>query len=50
MFRLLPHAQLAVLPGTDHMTLVKRNDWEVSMIGAFPDAPMPELKEIPEGR
>ena len=50
MFRLLPHAQLAVLPGTDHMTLVKRNDWEVSMIGAFLDAPMPELKEIPEGR
>jgi pimeloyl-ACP methyl ester carboxylesterase len=23
MFRLLPNAQLAVLPGTDHMTIVK---------------------------
>jgi pimeloyl-ACP methyl ester carboxylesterase len=44
MFRLLPHAQLAVLPGTDHMTLVKRADWQVSMIEAFLDAPMPEAK------
>jgi pimeloyl-ACP methyl ester carboxylesterase len=41
MFRLLPHAQLAVLPGTDHMTLVDRADWQVSMINAFLDAPMP---------
>jgi pimeloyl-ACP methyl ester carboxylesterase len=42
MFRLLPHAQLAVLPGTDHMTLVKRAAWQVSMIEAFLDAPMPK--------
>jgi pimeloyl-ACP methyl ester carboxylesterase len=35
MFRLLPHAQLAVLPGTDHMTLVRRAAWQVSMIEAF---------------
>ncbi|MGB7291451.1 MAG: alpha/beta hydrolase [Thermodesulfobacteriota bacterium] len=41
MFRLLPHAQLAVLPGTDHMTLVERRDWLVSMIEAFLNAPMP---------
>ncbi|HZW35955.1 MAG TPA: alpha/beta hydrolase [Candidatus Deferrimicrobiaceae bacterium] len=41
MFRLLPHGQLAVLPGTDHMTLVTRADWQVSMIEAFLDAPMP---------
>ncbi|MGZ8449242.1 MAG: alpha/beta fold hydrolase [Candidatus Deferrimicrobiaceae bacterium] len=41
MFRLLPHARLAVLPGTDHMTLVTRADWQVSMIEAFLDAPMP---------
>ena len=41
VFRLLPHAQLAVLPGTDHMTLVKRADWLVLMIEAFLDAPMP---------
>jgi pimeloyl-ACP methyl ester carboxylesterase len=37
MFRLLPHGQLAVLPGTDHMTLVTRADWQVSMIEAFLD-------------
>jgi pimeloyl-ACP methyl ester carboxylesterase len=42
MFRLLPHAQLAILPGTDHMTIVKRADWQVSMIEAFLDAPMPD--------
>lgn len=41
MFRLLPYAQLAVLPGTDHMTLVERADWQVSMIEEFLDAPMP---------
>lgn len=39
MFWLLPHAQLAVLPGTDHMTLMQRADWQVSMIEAFLDAP-----------
>jgi pimeloyl-ACP methyl ester carboxylesterase len=42
MFRLLPHAQLAVLPGTDHIALVERVDWVLSMIAAFLDAPMPE--------
>ena len=41
MFRLLPHTQLAVLPGTDHMTIVQRADWQVSMIEAFLDAPTP---------
>ena len=35
MFRLLPHAQLAILPGVDLMTFVKRADWQVSMIEAF---------------
>jgi pimeloyl-ACP methyl ester carboxylesterase len=52
MFRLLPHAQLAVLPGTDHMTFVERADWQVSMIEAFLDAPMPgpsNLKATNEG-
>lgn len=38
----LPNAQLAVLPGTTHVTLVTRVDWLVSMITAFLDAPMPE--------
>jgi pimeloyl-ACP methyl ester carboxylesterase len=44
MFRLLPHAQLAVFPGTDHMTLVERADWQVSMIEVFLNASMPEAK------
>ncbi len=33
MLRLIPHAQLAVLPGTDHMQLVER--WPVAMIEQF---------------
>ena len=41
MFRLLPHAQLAVLPGTDHMTIVKRAEWQVSMVEAFLNRPAP---------
>ena len=40
MYRLLPHARLAVLPRTDHMELVERADWLVSMIETFLDAPM----------
>ena len=38
-FRLLPHAQLAVLPGTDHMQVTTRTGWLVPMIRAFLDAP-----------
>jgi pimeloyl-ACP methyl ester carboxylesterase len=38
----LPNSQLAVLPGTTHVTLVHRADWLLSMITAFLDAPMPE--------
>jgi pimeloyl-ACP methyl ester carboxylesterase len=37
----LPRSQLAVLPGTTHVTLVQRGDWLSSMIGAFLDAPHP---------
>ena len=44
MFRLLPNAQLAVLPGTDHMTIVNRSAWLVSMIEAFLNAPVPKAK------
>jgi pimeloyl-ACP methyl ester carboxylesterase len=40
----LPNSQLAVLPGTSHVTLVDRADWLVSMIDAFLDAPMPAAK------
>ncbi|MDT4847772.1 hypothetical protein FQZ97_818410 [compost metagenome] len=39
MFRLLPHAQLAVLPGTDHMQVTARTAWLAPMIGGFLDAP-----------
>jgi pimeloyl-ACP methyl ester carboxylesterase len=42
MFRLLPNAQLAILPGTSHMAIVNRADWLVSMIEAFLDAPAPK--------
>ncbi len=42
MFRLLPNAQLAVLPGTSHLAIVNRADWLVSMIEAFLDAPAPK--------
>lgn len=44
MLRLLPHAQLAVLPGIDHMQMVKRVDWQLSMIDTFLDMPMPEMQ------
>jgi len=37
-FRLLPHAQLAVLPGTDHMQVTSRTSWLVPMIEAFLNA------------
>jgi len=45
MFRLLPHAQLAILPGSDHFLPMQRSDWAVSMIEAFLNAPMPEPKK-----
>jgi pimeloyl-ACP methyl ester carboxylesterase len=41
-FRLLPHAQLAVLPGTDHMALTKRTTWLAPMVGEFLHAAMPK--------
>jgi pimeloyl-ACP methyl ester carboxylesterase len=34
----LPRARLAVLPGTTHVTLVRRTDWLSSMVGEFLDA------------
>lgn len=39
-YRLIPHAQLAVLPGTDHMSLTSRTEWLVPMIERFLDAPL----------
>jgi pimeloyl-ACP methyl ester carboxylesterase len=38
----LPRSQLAVLPGTTHVTLTDRAEWLASMITDFLDAPMPE--------
>ncbi len=35
----LPRAQLAVLPGTTHVTLVERAAWLTSMITEFLDTP-----------
>ncbi len=40
----LPRSQLAVLPGTTHVTLVERADWLLSMIIVFLDAPMPDAR------
>jgi pimeloyl-ACP methyl ester carboxylesterase len=37
----LPHMQLAVLPGTTHITLVDRTQWLVPMITGFLDASDP---------
>jgi len=37
-FRLLPHAQLAILPGTDHMKVTARTSWLAPMIAEFLDA------------
>jgi pimeloyl-ACP methyl ester carboxylesterase len=38
----LPASQLAVLPGTTHITLVHRAEWLTPMITEFLDAPMPQ--------
>jgi pimeloyl-ACP methyl ester carboxylesterase len=35
----LPLSQLAVLPGTTHVTVVDRTGWLLSMVTAFLDAP-----------
>jgi pimeloyl-ACP methyl ester carboxylesterase len=37
LFRLLPHTQLAILPGTEHMDIPSRTDLLVPMIEAFLD-------------
>jgi pimeloyl-ACP methyl ester carboxylesterase len=42
----LPNSQLAILPGTSHVTLVYRADLLLPMITLFLDAPMPEVSEM----
>jgi pimeloyl-ACP methyl ester carboxylesterase len=44
LMRLLPHAQLAVLPATDHAILTTRADWLIPMVEAFLNEPMPKPK------
>lgn len=36
----LPNSQLAILPGSSHVTVVDRADWLVPMINSFLDAPV----------
>ncbi len=40
----LPASQLAILPGTTHVTLMYRADWVTSMTDEFLNAPMPEAQ------
>jgi pimeloyl-ACP methyl ester carboxylesterase len=40
----LPNSQLAILPGTTHVTVVYRADLLLPILTAFLDAPMPEAK------
>jgi pimeloyl-ACP methyl ester carboxylesterase len=42
LYRLIPHAQLAILPGTDHMSVVNRTDYLLVMIPRFLDQPLAE--------
>ncbi len=39
LMRLIPHAQLAIFPGTDHMAMMTRAATLVPMLNAFLDAP-----------
>jgi pimeloyl-ACP methyl ester carboxylesterase len=40
----LPNSQLAILPGTTHVTIVDRTEYLIPMITEFLDKPMPEEK------
>jgi hypothetical protein len=40
----LPASQVAVVPGTMHITLFHRTDWLQSMVAEFLDAPLPEAQ------
>jgi pimeloyl-ACP methyl ester carboxylesterase len=46
MYRMVPRAQLAVLPGSSHFAPIERSDWIASMVRAFFNAPMPK----PQGK
>jgi pimeloyl-ACP methyl ester carboxylesterase len=40
----LPPSQLAVIPGTTHVSLLGRDEWLTPMVAQLLDAPMPEIK------
>jgi pimeloyl-ACP methyl ester carboxylesterase len=40
----LPDSQLAVLPGTSHVTVVDRTELLIPIVNSFLDKPMPESK------
>jgi len=40
----MPNSQLAILPGTSHVSLVSRTELLIPMINSFLDKPMPEPK------
>jgi pimeloyl-ACP methyl ester carboxylesterase len=40
----LPRSQLAVLPGTTHVTVMERTGWLLTMIEAFLEAPAPKAR------
>lgn len=41
MFRTIPQAQLAILPGTGHATLLERPQWFLDIVDTFLAEPMP---------
>jgi hypothetical protein len=43
-YRLIPHSRLAVLPGTDHMSLTSRTAWLTPMINESLYAPLPSSR------
>jgi pimeloyl-ACP methyl ester carboxylesterase len=42
MYRLFPQSRLAIFPGTDHETIMERDDWLLTMLSEFLEAPMSE--------
>jgi pimeloyl-ACP methyl ester carboxylesterase len=40
----VPASQLAILPGTTHVTVMYKPDWVTSMTNAFLNAPLPDTK------
>jgi len=40
----LPASQVAVVPGTKHITLFHRADWLQSMVAEFLDVPLAEAR------